>query len=261
MHEHEGIAWQVQDGIGRIELRRSAQANAIDLPTGRALARAIDAVLLSSPKVVLLSAQGPIFCAGGDIAAFVHAGEQLPQLVGDILEPVHPAIERLASGPAPVVAAVSGPIGGAGVGVALCADFVLASTTMKLRTGYAALGLSPDVGASWFLTRRVGVQRAKQWFMLSDAVDAQQCLEYGAVDALYPPEELAAAAQALVTRLASGARGSLAAIKHLCDGAARRTLAEHLALEHRLLREASHSADAREGIAAFIARRAPQFFQ
>lgn len=146
-----------------------------------------------------------------------------------------------------------------GIGVALCSDFVLASETMKLRTGYAAIGLSPDVGASWFLTRRVGVQRAKEWFMFSDAIDAKQCLAHGAVDALYPPDELVAATQAFVARLAAGARGSLAAIKRLCDGAAQRTLEEHLALEHELLRAGSRSADACEGILAFRERRAPKF--
>jgi 2-(1,2-epoxy-1,2-dihydrophenyl)acetyl-CoA isomerase len=130
--------------------------------------------------------------------------------VNEILDGLHPALLRLATGPAPLVVAVNGPAGGAGVGLALCGDFVLAAESMKLRTGYAAIGLSPDAGASYFLSRRVGPVRAQQWLMLSDAIDSQRCLASGAVDAVYPDAELAAAGEALVTRLAAGASASFA---------------------------------------------------
>lgn len=258
-HETQGVAWWTEGGIGHIELRRPERANALATPAAHALADAIDAVLESNPKVVLLTAQGPVFCAGGDIDEFARAGGRFDNLVDTILDKLHPALLRLVCSPVPVVSAVGGNVGGAGVGVALCADFVLASDHIKLRTGYAALGLSPDVGASYFLARRIGSQRAKQWFLLSDAMSAQQCLQAGAVDALYPAAELPAAALALAQRLARGARGSHAAIKRLCDAAAQRELQEHLALEHRLLRERTRSADGAEGVAAFLQRRAPQF--
>ncbi|MDT4874164.1 PaaB1: phenylacetate degradation probable enoyl-CoA hydratase PaaB [compost metagenome] len=95
--------------------------------------------------------------------------------------------------------------------------------------------------------------------MLSDPIDSARCLAAGAVDALYPDAELAAAAEALVTRLANGATASFAGIKALCSGATARPIEEHFEMEHRLLRERSGSADAREGVAAFIAKRAPRF--
>ena len=72
-----------------------------------------------------------------------------------------------------MVSVLNGAIGGAGIGLALCADFVLAAASMKLRTGYAAIGLSPDAGASYFLSRRIGSERAKQLFMLSDPLSAE----------------------------------------------------------------------------------------
>ncbi len=259
MNERDGIAWWHDGALGRIELRRPQRANSPGLAAGRALAHAIGAVLDAAPKAVLLTAQGPVFCAGGDIDEFRQAGAGLDQLVDDILAEVHPALERLATSPAPVVAAVGGAVGGAGVGLALSADFVLAGASMKLRTGYAAIGLSPDLGSSRWLARRVGSQRAKQWLLLSEAVDAQTCLAAGAVDAVVADDALAAAAQTLAERLARGARGSAAAIKALCDGAGQLSLAEHLALEHTLLRECARSDDAREGIAAFLAKRLPAF--
>lgn len=259
MEERDGIAWWREGPVGRIELRRPEKANSLGRASGHALAGAIDSLLAARPRSILLTAQGPVFCAGGDIDEFVAARASLDVLVTDILTPLHPAIERLALAPIPVVSAVGGGIGGAGVGLALCADFVLAGESMKLRSGYAAIGLSPDVGSSYFLARRVGSQRAKQWLMLSETVDARTCLAHGAVDAVHPDAELGAVAHALATRLASCARDSLEGIKTLCDGWAQRTLGQQLALEEALLCERARSADAREGISAFVEKRVPRF--
>ena len=259
METAEGIAWGVEEGIGRIVLKRAERANAIGVRSGHALVRAIDEVLAGKPRVILLTGEGRVFCAGGDIDEFVAAGEALPALVDEILDRLHPALLRLSNNPAPLVVAVNGSVGGAGVGLALCGDFVLAAESMKLRTGYAAIGLSPDAGASYFLARRVGPVRAQQLLMLSDAIDSQRCLAWGAVDALHPDDELAAAAEALAARLARGASASFAGIKELCAGAAGRPFEQHLALEHRLLRERAGSPDAREGVTAFVEKRAPSF--
>jgi 2-(1,2-epoxy-1,2-dihydrophenyl)acetyl-CoA isomerase len=255
----DGIRWSVSGGIGRITLDRPGQANTIGLAQGRAFARAVDAVLGAAPRAVLLTGTGRIFCAGGAIDEMAAAGASIDRLIGEILEPLHPAIERLSRAPLPVVSALNGAVGGAGVGLALCADAVLAAASMKLRTGYAAIGLSPDAGASWFLARRVGAERAKRLFFLSDPIDARQCLELGIVDAVHPDDELAAAAEALAARLASAATGSLARIKRLCEGIAARTLREHLDLEREFLQQASREPDAAEGLRAFLEKRAPRF--
>lgn len=259
MQQTDGIAWDVTDQVGRIVLKRPERANSLSLAASRALVRAIDEVLDQQPRVVLLSAEGRIFCAGGDINEFVAAGDKLDALVDDILERLHPALYRLATAPMPVVAAVNGPIGGAGIGLALCADFVLAAESVKLRTGYAAIGLSPDLGASYFLARRVGAVRAQQWLMLSETIDAQRCLAHGVVDALYADAELPQAAEALVARLVQAASLSVAGIKSLCAGLPERGLHAHLELEHQLLCERARSADAREGVQAFVERREPRF--
>ena len=259
MQQSEGVAWGVQDAIGRIVLQRPDQGNALTQASGAALVRAIHAVLDAQPRAVLLSAAGRYFCAGGDIGEFVAAGARLPALVDEVLVPLHPALYRLATAPVPVVAAVNGPVAGAGVGLALCADFVLGAASMKLRTGYAAIGLSPDAGASYYLARRVGAVRAQQWLMLSESIDADSCLRHGVLDALYPDAELAAAAEALVARLARAATGSLASIKTLCSGLPARSLEEHLALEHRLLVGCAASSDGQEGVRAFREKRAPAF--
>ncbi len=256
----EGVVRSVDaHGIARIVLDRPAAHNTISEPVSVALAHAIDEVIAAAPRVVLLTASGKIFCAGGDIGEFRDRAGALDVLVDRILSALHPALARLAALPVPVVTALNGAVGGAGVGLALCGDFALAAASMKLRTGYAAIGLSPDAGASWGLTQRVGALRARQLFLTSETLDASQCLAAGIVDAVHADERLRPEAEALCLRLAAAAPGSVAAVKRLCGGAAAGSFTDHLALEKSLLEERARSADAREGIAAFLARRAPMF--
>jgi 2-(1,2-epoxy-1,2-dihydrophenyl)acetyl-CoA isomerase len=256
----EGVIRSVgDDGIARIVLDRVQQHNTLTLPTSKALARAIDEIVDAAPRVVLLTGRGRAFCAGGDIGEFgAHAGA-LDRLVEDILGLLHPALLRLTGLGVPIVTALNGAVGGGGIGLALCGDFAYAAASMKLRTGYAAIGLSPDAGASYFLARRVGAVRARQLFFTNDALDATRCLEAGIVDAVFPDDRLLAEAEALCRRLAAASAGSLAAIGQLCDGSERRSLAEHLALERTLMMERASSDDAREGVGAFLERRPPRF--
>ena len=255
-----GIEWHVDaQDVGHVVLNRPEHHNALGASNAPALARAIDEVLGVRPRVVMIESRGPIFCAGGDIREFAQAGDRLDNMVDDILDRLLPAFLKLAQASCPIVTVVGGPVGGAGVGLALCGDFVLASDTMKLRTGYAAIGLSPDVGASYFLARRIGPVRAQQWLMLSDAIDAQRCLAAGAVDQVHPGAELDAAARALVDRLCVSAPASLAAMKRLSLEGPALSLQAYLSLEQQLLKACARTADAREGISAFVGRRKPAF--
>jgi 2-(1,2-epoxy-1,2-dihydrophenyl)acetyl-CoA isomerase len=254
-----GIEWGIEDAVARIVIDCPEHANALGRASAASLTRAIDAVTVAAPRVIVLAARGPIFCAGGDIREFAAAGDQLDDLVREVLEPLLPAYLKLANQSAPVVSAVRGPVAGAGIGLALVGDFVLASPAMKLRTGYGEIGLSPDVGASYFLARRVGAVRAQQLLMTSEPVDAARCLALGAIDQLHAEADFDDAVEALVRRLRRAAPGSLAAIKQLCGGTALRPLAEHLALERELLEDCARTADAREGVSAFMAKRAPRF--
>ena len=105
----------------------------------------------------------------------------------------------------------------------------------------------------------VGSLRARQLFMLSDPVDARQCLDFGLVDKVVPDAELGARAQALCERLARAPTASMAGIKQLCEGAARRNLHEQMALEKSLIETRARSSDASEGVQAFLEKRAPRF--
>lgn len=263
MLDEARVQWRLDGRVGHIEFNRGDAGNAVDLPFARALAAAVDqaatAVADGRAGVLLLSARGRQFCVGGDIRSFIERRDDLPALVDQILQWVHPAVHRLATLPVPVISAVQGPAGGAGIALALCADFVLAADTIRLRGGYTAIGLSPDGGASWFVARRAGAAVAKRIFMLNRSISAQECLRLGLVDELHATAALLPAAQNLAQQLAQGATGALAAVKQLCDSATRNDLHTHLQLERNTLLARAGSADSREGIQAFIDKRAPDF--
>lgn len=259
MNDRRYILWHAEDGVGHIVLNRPEAANAMNTVCGRQLADAVAQAARADVGAVVVSSHGRQFCAGGDIDQFVERRDDLDALVREVLEIVHPAIHTLATLPVPVISAVQGPVGGAGIAVALCADLVLASPAMKLRGGYSAIGLSPDLGASWYLARRAGAARAKYILMTNRAITAEECLRWGLVDELHDAHDLMPAACTLAGQLARGARRSLGGIKRLCDSAHEHDLRAHLDIERDALLGCTRSADGREGVKAFVEKRAPRF--
>ena len=256
------ILLDIRDTVAYITFNRPEQANVLDDATGYAFIdvtrQVADAQVRGEVRAVLVAAMGPHFCAGGDIRGFT-ATDNMATLLDLTIPPLHAAIHTLSTLPVPVVSAVQGSLGGGGIGIALCADIVLASASMKLRGGYSAIGLSPDVGVSWALTRLVGPMRAKHVLFTNQPMNAEQCLAAGLVAEVHADAALMPAAYALVRSLAQGASGSLARIKALVDQAASHTLHQHLVMEHLGMVACGASADAREGVKAFSEKRAPRF--
>lgn len=254
------VSCEVKEGVARIVLDRPDAGNALDFEMRDALAAAVERVRRdASVRVVVLSAAGKAFCVGGDIGGMRTAGADLPGWIGDMAGGLGETVRTLAGLPVPVVSAVQGAVAGGGIGLALCADVVLAGESMRLRGGYTAIGLTPDLGASWFLARRAGEARAKEIFFQNRALTAKECLAWGVVDAVHPDALLGAEADALARRLAEGATLALGRAKALVDGAAARTLEAHLALERELMIASAKTEDAREGTAAFVEKRPARF--
>jgi len=247
------------DGIGRITLNRPEVGNALDAATLQALTAVLHVVCDdSSTRVVVIAGAGEMFCVGGDINTF-SSGDDLPERLDSLLTPFNEAICRLASSGLPVVTAVNGAVGGGGIGLALCGDFVLAAESMKMRCGYSAIGLTPDAGSSWFLARRVGAIKAKHLFLLNESLTAQECQASGIVDEVHADADLADRTHELASRLRDSPRRVAARIKALIDQLDQRTLSEHLQKELEYIVASGSEADAREGIAAFLAKRPPRF--
>lgn len=254
------VLCEIREGVARLTLNRPEIGNAIDDRLAAGFAQAVDRIA-SEPgvRVVLMTGAGRMFCAGGDIANMRAGVDRLAESLGASLPLLHGAVRKLAELPVPVVTALNGPAGGGGIALALCADIVLAARSFKLRGGYSAIGLSPDLGASWFLARRAGSLQARRILFLNETQDAQRCLEIGLVDAVHADDRLLEEAEALVGRLAASATLSLAKIKRLTALAPMQSLEAHLTMEAEGMIASGATADAREGVTAFIEKRPPRF--
>lgn len=175
-----------QGAVTEIRLIRGRRGNAIDLRTAEAFASAVsDVVGDPGATVVLLSASGENFCVGGDVAEF-HAAGDVSGLLRRTTSVMHPAIMSLVTSPTPVVAAVQGAVAGAGLGLVLAADLVVAADDAVFTAGYLSLAMSPDCGVSQLLPARVGRVRAVDLLLTGRRVTAPEALDWGLVTRLCP---------------------------------------------------------------------------
>ncbi len=251
---------EIDQALATVTFNNPARANVLDLAMAQAFLAAIDKVASdTSVRALLITANGKQFCAGGDVNAFADPSRPLPQILEELLEPVHAAMAMISLLKIPVVCAINGPVGGGGIGLALCGDIVLAAESMKLRGGYSAIGLTPDVGGSWFVTRRAGAAKAKEIYLTNRAIPSAECLVCGLVDAVHPDAQLHEAARTLALQLAKGPAQAQARIKSLIEVAHHNTLRQHLEAERESMLASGDSDDGKEGIRSFIEKRAPKF--
>jgi 2-(1,2-epoxy-1,2-dihydrophenyl)acetyl-CoA isomerase len=257
---YENLRFEASHGVARITLQRPDAANTIDLSLARELA---DAALRCAEdpavRAVVLTGEGKMFCAGGDIGAFAGAGDGVPALLKQITAQLHVAVSRFARMNAPVVAAVNGPAAGAGLALACAADLALASDAAKFTLAYTKLGLAPDGSSTWFLPRLLGSRRALELMLTNRTLSAEEALSFGLVNRVVPAAALLSEADALARELASGATGAFGAVKRLLLLSASQGLEAQMEWEAHAIADAARSRDGAEGIAAFLAKRAPRF--
>lgn len=249
------------DGVATVRLNRPEQGNAINSQMAADLAEAATRIAeRTDVRAVLIAGSGPNFTVGGDIGVFAEtAQEQLPSLLRRMIDDYHLAIERLTGIDAPVVAAVRGGTGGGGLGLLYAADIVVAADDARFALGYSALGLTADGGSTWFLPRMVGMRQAQQLFLLNRRLNAQEALELGLVSRLARSDAVDSEARALAATLAAGPTRAYGAVRRMLRKSFETSLSEQLDAEKESIVAASRSDDAREGIAAFIAKRRPEF--
>jgi 2-(1,2-epoxy-1,2-dihydrophenyl)acetyl-CoA isomerase len=256
----EPVRLEIDGGVGRLELNRPDAANGMDLALATALEAATQQLAdRDDLRAVLLTGAGARFCGGGDVRAFADAGEELEARLRAIVTPLHTAVLTLGSLDVPVVAAVQGSAAGAGLSLLAGADLVVAAESAKLVMAYTAIGLTPDGGSTWFLERLVGRQRALDLVLTNRVLSATEAMEWGLVTRVVPDADLRAESDALVARLAAGPTHAFGGAKRLFRSALTATFAEQLDAEAAELTRAGTSRDAREGVAAFVAKRAPEF--
>lgn len=246
------------DGVAHLTLDRPERRNAIDLTTSRALFEAAHLPEVASARCVLITGTGPHFCVGGDLGSF-GAESDLPDHLLAVAGYGHAAVARLAANDAPLVVAVNGHVAGAGLGIALLADVLLAEEGTTFRTAYAELGLTPDGAVTQQLPLLIGPRRAQRMILLGHVLEAAEAVEWGLCTEVVPAGRLAERAAEVAARLAAGPTRAYGETTRLLRQATRRGLAEHLEDEATTLRTVAATADAAEGIAAFTERRAPRF--
>jgi 2-(1,2-epoxy-1,2-dihydrophenyl)acetyl-CoA isomerase len=171
----------------------------------------------------------------------------------------HGGLEALAALDAPVICAVRGAAAGGGMSLAIACDIVLAAESARFTMAYTAIGFPPDGGSSWTLPRLVGRRRAAELMLLNERLDAPAALDLGLVTRVVPDAALDAEAAALARRLADGPTHAHGAVKRLLRESATRGFAEQMAEEARTIAALAAAPDGREGVAAFLEKRAPAF--
>ena len=251
------VRTEVDGDLWRVTLARPDAGNVIDLPMAEQLAAAF-AERPDGTRAVLLLAEGSRFCVGGDVRAF--AGSNDPgAFVGRLASTWHEVVRLLMACPVPVVAGVQGAIAGAAVGLLGVCDVVVCARSAVVRPAYAAIGFSPDGGTSWVLTRALGAARALDLMLTAGGLTAEEARDAGLVARVVDDTELAEAATALARGLAAGPVRAMVRTRELVRRAAGRTLEEHLDDEALLIAESAADPEGREGVAAFVAKRQPDF--
>jgi 2-(1,2-epoxy-1,2-dihydrophenyl)acetyl-CoA isomerase len=248
------VSLAFDDGVAHIQLDRPDAANAVDLDLARGLRTAVDrAGADDDVRAVLVTGAGQRFCGGGDVASFAAAADPSSYLL-ELATEADLAVQSLAAIAKPVVAAVHGAVAGAGLGIMLSCDLVVAEPSTKFVFAYPAIGLSPDCGVSWLLPRAVGQQRALSFALNGAPLPARAALEWGMVTEL--ADDPLARGRDLARSLSSGAVAALGETRRLLRSAWGLERSAAGALEAQTISVRAGTADAQALISRFLARSA-----
>jgi 2-(1,2-epoxy-1,2-dihydrophenyl)acetyl-CoA isomerase len=258
MPDFETLTFDQSGPITSIVLNRPDAANGMNDAMTRELSIAAALCDTEATKVVTLTGAGRFFCAGGDLKAMAAAPEA-GTFVKGIADDLHRALSTFARMDAVLIIAVNGTAAGAGFSLAATGDLVLSADSAKFTMAYTRAGLSPDGSSSYYLPRLIGIRRTQELMLTNRTLSAAEALDWGLVTEVVPEAELAARTDELAKAMAGSARPSNSAVKKLLLATYRSGIEEQMELEGRLIAECARSADGAEGIAAFLAKRKPEF--
>ncbi|CAN7730971.1 2-(1,2-epoxy-1,2-dihydrophenyl)acetyl-CoA isomerase PaaG [Acidovorax sp. LjRoot118] len=262
----EPLVLVTQSGaVQTLALNRPAALNSFTADLHAQLLAALDAAAANAEvRCVVLTGTGRAFCAGQDLADPAVAPDLTPGApakdLGEVIDKFYgPLCQRIRSMPIPVIAAVNGVAAGAGANLALGCDVVLAARSASFIQAFTKIGLVPDTGGTWLLPRLVGRAQALGLALLGDKLPAADAERLGLIWRCVDDAALQDEAQALAQRLAAMPVKALVATRKAMDAAAQMDFGQALAHEAALQRTLGASADYREGVEAFIGKRAPVF--
>jgi len=245
--------------VATITLNRPEARNALDFVMRRELAAVLDEIEADeAARVVILTGAGGHFCSGGDVKT-MRAKRHTAAEGRARVESLNRMVLRLVDFPKPTIAMVDGYAVGAGSNLALCCDLIVASDRAQFGELFWKIGLVPDGGGTWLLSRVIGLARAKELIFTAEIIDAAEAARIGLVNRVVPVAELETTTRALAEKIAAGPPAVLALAKHMVNRAATSDLAGALALEAFSQGVAISSEDHQEGLAAFFEKRPPKF--
>jgi 2-(1,2-epoxy-1,2-dihydrophenyl)acetyl-CoA isomerase len=254
------IIFEKERGVGLIRLNRPDDGNAIIPEMAHEL---LDVAVRCDEdqeiRSVVLTGNGNMFCVGGDLKAFNSLAGGISRYIIEITHAFHAAISRFNRMDAPVVGAINGTAAGGGFSLALTTDIAIAAASAKFTMAYTKAGLVPDGSSSYFLARIVGLRRAKEMALLNPILSAEKAMEWGLVNRVVADDRVLSTALEISHQLAKGPTRSFGETKRLILAGTTESLESAMEKESRIIAAMADSADGREGIAAFVAKRIPNF--
>jgi 2-(1,2-epoxy-1,2-dihydrophenyl)acetyl-CoA isomerase len=254
------VLYEVKNGAARLTLNRPEKLNSFTEQMHEELREALDQTKREQVRVLLITGAGRGFCAGQDLGDRKFGSGETGTDLGTSIEKYYaPLVKTLRALPFPVVAGVNGVAAGAGANLALACDLVIAAKSASFIQSFARLGLVPDTGGTYFLPKLVGTARALGLALLGAKISAEQAAEWGLIWRCVEDSEFPSVVEQTVAHLASAPTRGLARTKEAIYAAEINPLERQLELERDFMRELGGSHDFREGVAAFLEKRAPRF--
>ncbi|MCE9624718.1 MAG: enoyl-CoA hydratase/isomerase family protein [Deltaproteobacteria bacterium] len=246
------LVLEVDKQFAMLKFNRPDFRNAYTDEMGLELLEALNDLAAPSVRSVVLTGAGADFSIGFDPVAMKEHIDEAPMLFRKATGYLHQIIAELRRLPKPVIGAINGPAAGTGFSFALACDFILASETATFSSNYINLGLSPDGGLTYFLTRLVGPQKCAELVMTGKTIGARKALDLGVISGVVPPDKLLEEAKSLAVYFANGPTLALGRAKRLIDTALSHSLEEQLEEERQSIIEIATSSDFKEGLSAYV---------
>ncbi len=254
------MTYEVINNVAHVCFKRPEAANAVNPVFCRELKHVMSEIEVDdSVQVVSVTAEGKVFCAGGDLKEFHAAGSDLPEVVAAMLEDLHDAIYKMNAIPKPFVAGVQGAAGGAGMSLVSAFDLVVSGESAKFTMAYTKVGLTPDGTSSYFLARHIGLRRMLDLTLTNRVLSAAEAEAWGLVNRVVADEDIASATASLAQALASGAPNAAGVAKTVIYRGYESVLEEAGDFEAQNIVRAAGTNDGQEGISAFVERRDPKW--
>ena len=258
---YETLKFEIKDSIATISLNRPDAANSLNITMGDELHEVATRCASGSDiRAVILTGEGKMFCAGGDVLGFHGQGDNMENHMRALTTTLHAAISRFYRMDAPLIIAVNGTAAGAGMSLSLTGDYVMAADNAKFTMAYTRIGVSPDGSGTYFLPRLVGIRKAKELIFRNPVLSAEEALDLGIVNEVVPADKLMESAQALAQEFAAGPTKAYGEAKRLLADTLSNTLETQMELETRAISGlAGNSEDAKGGIEAFATKGKYEF--